>query len=1005
MSHILDFVVSRDLTVICFRKDSYRGPFFAVREFDTKVIRSPSKFKKGRGPSEQAIRASIRQAILNLNLKSERATKAEIRLLKTQGILGKRAPSCSLLNAEDMVRLLESFGKHRCAQDLRAAVKEWRALNPRAPPVPPAGAISGGNGAAAAWTAGFEAGGAAAMAVVNGALSLATNPSTSNNTLLNGHHHHSSHHSAHGNISSSSSVSSNHSSRSNSISHDWVGEETQLIVDEFGDEHPLPMNGSVIAAAALARASSNDAKMDMRDVNGVDAAPLMESPLTSLSSLSSSISPLSVGYDMSGMKRSRKMSRRMEESEAQAGGGIRAVMSMKHEITESDSVPWNPPSSAVTSAKRKQRPTSNSTGGRTDQPAVKRERIVPPPPSGPPPPSPLSASSLAAANSTLGHFAPGNGNQHHSRYSQYMGNNNHGHNGNGTSMLMNGNRGSRNNNSTSASKQLPRVPLATTMPSLSTSTSLSMPLQTKLEGLAGGGLDALLTALGPELPIPSSLSHPHILVPRPLLPGQLSSPRTSLAALDASISSLASTLPGQLMMAIAPSQSPPPIPSSLLPATNSKLDFRPSPPPVVSHMPSPRHMLLPSSMLPTLSPPPVQWSSSPASPSSSPHSPAPPNSPRGGLQLPLSLSMMSPINGPLSTGTGHAFYRPLTSSSIHNSNGTSMGMYSPSSPTSLIVSSAASSSTSMTPTSSTLQLPSSFAAMDLKRNHSNNSNSSSGSGQLTSLTTESGLTIGLEVLSPRGNTGGTGLNINSNTTATTTATSNTTSTHHHGHSSGNSSHTNPNSSSNISSDIHSPLWATNGTSYSSSVYTLASSPPPLSPTSTTNIFAASPGPSAQTRGISGDSQTTNTSNNGTSGASTTISVTSSSSTSLSSFGHLGSLTSPAYSLPSSLHSNSNSSSFSLLAPSPRSDSIANLLMTPLSSSAVSSTFSSSLLSPGPSLMNSFLTPMATSTSASSFTLSGQLNSTSGSMDTLRSFAADPPHVSTPMSSSAIALSH
>jgi hypothetical protein len=32
----------------------------------------------------------------------------------------------SLLNAEDMVRLLESFGKHRCAQDLRAAVKEWR---------------------------------------------------------------------------------------------------------------------------------------------------------------------------------------------------------------------------------------------------------------------------------------------------------------------------------------------------------------------------------------------------------------------------------------------------------------------------------------------------------------------------------------------------------------------------------------------------------------------------------------------------------------------------------------------------------------------------------------------------------------------------------------------------------------------------------------------------------------------------------------------------------------
>lgn len=124
------FKVSPRLSVLCFKREGSNDPYFVVREFDTKVIRSPSQHKKGRGPSEQAIRASIRQAILNMSLKSERASKMEIRQLKAQGILGKRAPSCSLLCADDMLRLLEAFGKHSCARELRIALKKENNFSP-----------------------------------------------------------------------------------------------------------------------------------------------------------------------------------------------------------------------------------------------------------------------------------------------------------------------------------------------------------------------------------------------------------------------------------------------------------------------------------------------------------------------------------------------------------------------------------------------------------------------------------------------------------------------------------------------------------------------------------------------------------------------------------------------------------------------------------------------------------------------------------------------------------
>ena len=132
-------VLNPALSVTCFRRggpDGTRlGPLFVVREFDAKVIRSSPKLARPHSTtasgepsatSEQAFRASIRQAMLNMNLRPENASKSEIRVLKAQGILGKRAPSASLLTAEDMCRLLIVFHKEECAKELRDATINWK---------------------------------------------------------------------------------------------------------------------------------------------------------------------------------------------------------------------------------------------------------------------------------------------------------------------------------------------------------------------------------------------------------------------------------------------------------------------------------------------------------------------------------------------------------------------------------------------------------------------------------------------------------------------------------------------------------------------------------------------------------------------------------------------------------------------------------------------------------------------------------------------------------------
>eukprot|EP00457_Paulinella_chromatophora_P005816 gb/GEZN01005833.1/.p1 GENE.gb/GEZN01005833.1/~~gb/GEZN01005833.1/.p1 ORF type:complete len:382 (-),score=60.50 gb/GEZN01005833.1/:600-1631(-) len=111
------------MKVLVFFREGF--PYFSLREFDGKILRAPSSEQKSlkiQGASEQAIRARITQAILKLKLKPIKANKEEIRYLKKKGVLGKRAPKCSLLTCSDMGRLLKAFGRHTDAAMLIASV-------------------------------------------------------------------------------------------------------------------------------------------------------------------------------------------------------------------------------------------------------------------------------------------------------------------------------------------------------------------------------------------------------------------------------------------------------------------------------------------------------------------------------------------------------------------------------------------------------------------------------------------------------------------------------------------------------------------------------------------------------------------------------------------------------------------------------------------------------------------------------------------------------------------
>ena len=103
------------------------GPLFILREWDLKVIRTIGHKPKCKGPNqEQALRACVRQGLLSMQLKTENATKDEIQLLKAVGVLGKRAPSGSLIGGADLLRLLEYFSKRDVADAFKGAMKKGR---------------------------------------------------------------------------------------------------------------------------------------------------------------------------------------------------------------------------------------------------------------------------------------------------------------------------------------------------------------------------------------------------------------------------------------------------------------------------------------------------------------------------------------------------------------------------------------------------------------------------------------------------------------------------------------------------------------------------------------------------------------------------------------------------------------------------------------------------------------------------------------------------------------
>lgn len=131
MSFMEMFFLTSDFPVVSFHRSHEDTPLFAVREFDVKIIRhSPIDTKRENiahlnRSSEQNIRVAIRQAILDLRLDSKKATKDEVRMLKEAKVLGKRAPSCSLLKGHEMCKLLRAFGQDKRAKELKVALSNY----------------------------------------------------------------------------------------------------------------------------------------------------------------------------------------------------------------------------------------------------------------------------------------------------------------------------------------------------------------------------------------------------------------------------------------------------------------------------------------------------------------------------------------------------------------------------------------------------------------------------------------------------------------------------------------------------------------------------------------------------------------------------------------------------------------------------------------------------------------------------------------------------------------
>jgi hypothetical protein len=63
-------------------------------------------------PNEQAIRASVRQACLVMNIPIVNASKSECNSLKETNTIGRRAPCAGIVLAQQMSQLLNAFGMY-----------------------------------------------------------------------------------------------------------------------------------------------------------------------------------------------------------------------------------------------------------------------------------------------------------------------------------------------------------------------------------------------------------------------------------------------------------------------------------------------------------------------------------------------------------------------------------------------------------------------------------------------------------------------------------------------------------------------------------------------------------------------------------------------------------------------------------------------------------------------------------------------------------------------------
>ena len=119
-----------DLKLTAFSTVS--SPLFIVREWDEKVIRTIGHKPKCKASNnmEQALRSCVRQGVLSLNLNTMRATKEQIQQLKSVGVLGKRAPSASLINTKELLALCDYFSQTDIVADLRSSIIRVSTLMP-----------------------------------------------------------------------------------------------------------------------------------------------------------------------------------------------------------------------------------------------------------------------------------------------------------------------------------------------------------------------------------------------------------------------------------------------------------------------------------------------------------------------------------------------------------------------------------------------------------------------------------------------------------------------------------------------------------------------------------------------------------------------------------------------------------------------------------------------------------------------------------------------------------